>query len=103
MSITASYVILFVIVVRLLLKKAPKIFSYALWSVVFFRLICPFSFESIFSLIRINPQTVPHTIINAQAPQIQSGVAVIDQIANKTLNRSVAMPVPGAFDYPYGV
>ena len=100
MSITASYVILFVIVVRLLLKKAPKIFSYALWSVVFFRLICPFSFESIFSLIRINPQTVPHTIINAQAPQIQSGVAVIDQIANNTLNQSVPMPVTGASANP---
>jgi beta-lactamase regulating signal transducer with metallopeptidase domain len=96
MSITASYVILFVIVVRLLLKKAPKIFSYALWSVVFFRLICPFSFESIFSLIRINTQTVPHTIMNAQVPQIESGVAVIDQIANHSLNQSVSVPALGA-------
>ena len=56
MSLTASYVILFVLIARLLLRKAPKIFAYALWSVVLFRLICPFSFESILSLI---PQSVP--------------------------------------------
>ena len=36
MSLTASYVILFVIIVRLLLKKAPKVISYALWSVLHF-------------------------------------------------------------------
>jgi beta-lactamase regulating signal transducer with metallopeptidase domain len=47
MSLTASYVILIVIPVRLLLKKAPKAVSYALWSVVAFRLTIPFSFESI--------------------------------------------------------
>lgn len=45
MSLTASYAIIFVLAVRLILKRAPKIFSYALWSVVLFRLICPFSFE----------------------------------------------------------
>lgn len=44
MSITASYVILVVLLARTCLKKAPKIFSYALWSVALFRLICPFSF-----------------------------------------------------------
>ena len=51
MSITASYVILFVIVIRLMLKKAPKVISYALWSVVAFRLLVPFSFKSAFSLM----------------------------------------------------
>lgn len=42
MSITASFVIGAVILLRLLLKKAPKIFSYLLWIAVFFRLLCPF-------------------------------------------------------------
>ena len=51
MSITSSYVILFVILVRFLLKRFPKIFSYMLWLVVLFRLICPVSFESNISLI----------------------------------------------------
>ena len=50
MSFTASYVILFVILIRLLLKKSPKFISYALWGVVAFRLLIPFSFESMFSL-----------------------------------------------------
>lgn len=51
MSLTASYVILFVILVRLLLKKAPTVISYALWGIVAFRLIIPVSFESVYSLI----------------------------------------------------
>lgn len=96
MSITASYVILFVIVARLLLKKVPKIFSYALWSVVLFRLICPFSFESIFSFIPINIQTVPPNIIYSQTPQIHSGITVIDQATNKSL----PAPVVGASANP---
>lgn len=52
MSITASYVILLVIILRLLLKKAPKLFSYALWAVVLFRLIVPFSFSSALSFLK---------------------------------------------------
>ena len=54
MSITSSYVILFVLIARLILKKCPKIFSYILWAVVLFRLICPVSFESKLSLIPNN-------------------------------------------------
>jgi beta-lactamase regulating signal transducer with metallopeptidase domain len=50
MSLTASVVILAVLALRLLLKKAPKIFSYALWAVVLFRLLCPVSFSSPLSL-----------------------------------------------------
>lgn len=54
MSIMSSYVILFVLIARLLLKKCPKIFSYMIWAVVLFRLICPISFESKLSLIPNN-------------------------------------------------
>ena len=46
MSNTASIVILVVLLARLLLKKAPKVFSYALWAVVLCRLLCPFTFEA---------------------------------------------------------
>ncbi len=46
MSITASYAILIVVLVRLLLKGSPKIFSYAIWSVVFIRLVSPFTIEA---------------------------------------------------------
>ena len=44
MSITASVIILFVLLARLALKKAPKIFSYALWAVVLFRLAAIFAY-----------------------------------------------------------
>lgn len=53
MSITASYVAIGVILVRLLLKKAPKNFSYILWIPVLFRLVCPFSFGSDFSFFNL--------------------------------------------------
>ncbi|NLK01374.1 MAG: peptidase M56 [Clostridia bacterium] len=85
MSLTSSYVILFVMAVRLLLRRAPKIFSYALWSVVFFRLICPFSFKSIFSFIPLNTEAVPHGIIYSQTPEIQSGITVLDRAVNNSL------------------
>ena len=45
-NLTASVVILFVICVRQFLKRAPKIFSYALWGIVLLRLLVPFSIES---------------------------------------------------------
>ena len=86
-SLTASYVILFVILVRLLLKKAPKIISYALWGVVAFRLIIPFSFESMFSLMPRNTNTVPipHDIIYQQSPQINSGIEIVDSFVSQSL------------------
>ena len=51
MSVTASVVILFVLLARLLLKRSPKLFSYALWAVVLFRLLCPVSIAAEFSLL----------------------------------------------------
>lgn len=51
MSKTASIVILFVLAARVFLKKFPKSISYFLWIVVLFRLLCPFTFESIISFI----------------------------------------------------
>lgn len=51
MSITASVAILVILLARIMLKRAPKIFSYALWAVVLFRLLCPVSLTSGFSLM----------------------------------------------------
>lgn len=58
MSITASWIVLTVIVVRLLLRKAPKWIIVLMWGLAGIRLVCPFSFESIFSLIP-SAETVP--------------------------------------------
>ena len=78
MSITASFVILAVCAARLLLKKAPKAISYALWAVVAFRLLVPFSFESVFSLLPIKPEPIPQDIVYQAQPRIDSGINVID-------------------------
>ena len=57
MSLTASIVIVFVLLARLLLRKAPKVFSYALWGVVLFRLLCPISISSDLSLLGLLDRT----------------------------------------------
>lgn len=99
MSITASYAAVGVILVRLLLKKAPKIFSYILWIPVLFRLVCPFSFGSAFSffnLINLNAKQgigvsefVPQNIGLLQTPAIQSGIGSIDSAANTSLPSTI--------------
>lgn len=53
MSITAGIIICMVLAIRILLRRAPKIFSYLLWSVVLFRLLCPITLSSSFSALRI--------------------------------------------------
>lgn len=58
MSVTASAVILVILPARLLLKKMPKVFSYLLWSVVLFRLLCPVSISSQFSVLGVLGETV---------------------------------------------
>ncbi len=87
MSLTGSYVILCLILARQLLRRAPKILSYALWSVVGFRLIIPFSFESILSFIpkKVNIAPIPPDIIYQQRPQIHTGLETIDTFVNKSL------------------
>ncbi len=85
LSFNASLVILFVLAARLLLKKAPKIFSYALWSVVLFRLLFPFSMESLFSLLPTKPQPIPTNLASMPTPQIDTGIRVIDRAVNPIL------------------
>ena len=68
MSFTASIVIAVVLVARLFLNKAPKVFSYALWSVVLIRLICPFSIKSILSLIPQKANNISQQIVTSNTP-----------------------------------
>lgn len=71
MSLTSAFVILFVLLARLLLKKAPKVFSYALWAVVLFRLVCPFSFESVISLLPEKSEPItPEVLYSQELPEI---------------------------------
>jgi len=59
MSIDASIVIFVVIIARILLNKAPKRYSYLLWSIVGFRLCCPISFNAIFSIFELGEPNAP--------------------------------------------
>lgn len=95
MSITASYVALFVIAIRMLLKKAPKVFSYSLWLAVLIRLVFPFSFNSAFSFLNFlkpNAQAntgameyVPFNIGLMQNPAVDVGASRINQLVNSSL------------------
>ncbi len=58
MSLTASIIILCVLAARLLLKKAPKVYAYALWAVVLFRLLCPVSLSAPVSLLELTDPEV---------------------------------------------
>lgn len=89
MSISASCVALIVMLIRLALRKAPKIYSYALWAVVFFRLICPFTIQLPVSAVPVQPQTIPHDIVRSASPSIQSGVPVVDHAVNTAIERSL--------------
>ena len=64
MSMTGSIVILLVMLARVFLKRSPKIFSYTLWSVVLFRLLCPVAF------------TAPVSVLNALEPEVQEASEV---------------------------
>jgi len=92
-SLTTGWLILAVLLLRLCLKRAPGWLPCALWGLVGFRLICPFSLESALSLIpSANP--VPVSILYDAAPAIQSGMTAVDTVVNGALNSSMA-PVPG--------
>lgn len=80
MSITASYVAIATIIARLLLKKAPKVFSYALWSVVLFRLICPFSFSTSISLLGFIHPVQNSTSSTQYIPQDIGMMATIETV-----------------------
>ena len=88
MSITASWLVLAIIAVRLVFKKAPKWILCLLWALVAFRLICPFSIESAMSLIP-TAEPLPQEIIYTAEPQIHSGVPVIDHAVNPMLESSM--------------
>lgn len=67
MSLTGSMIILIVLFLRLCLKKAPKLFSYCLWAVVLFRLLCPVSFSAAFSVF---------SILSVPSAAFQNGVSI---------------------------
>ena len=89
MSISASWIVLAVLLLRLLLKKAPKWITVLLWGIVAIRLICPFSIESVMSLIP-STETISPEIMMDKTPTINSGVPIINNIVNPVIGESFA-------------
>lgn len=98
MSITGAYIAAAIMVIRLFMKKLPKKYSYALWSILGIRLLCPFSFSSaasFFNLIR--PETtesrmtyIPDNIAHSPSPSVTISVPEV----NEAINNSLPAPVP---------
>ena len=94
MSIAASWLILAVILLRIILKNAPKWIRCILWGLVAVRLICPISIESIFSLLP-SAETIPQDIMYVERPNIHTGVMAINSAVNPYISESMA---PGIGD-----
>ena len=98
MSISASWLILAVLILRLVLKKAPKWVNVLLWGIVAVRLAFPFSIESALSLIP-SAETISPGIMMDTVPSVQTGVAAINNVINPVIGSSLAS-APGASANP---
>ncbi len=92
MSISASWMILAVVLLRLLLRKAPRYIHCLLWALVGVRLAVPFSLRSVLSLIP-SAQTVPENIALSPAPAVDTGIEAVDQAVNPAISSSFAPDV----------
>ena len=90
LSISASWLVLAVLVLRLISKRSPKWVNVLLWGIVALRLVLPFSIESALSLIPSAETVSPAAVQFDPAPTITSGVSVIDNAVNPALSEHFA-------------
>lgn len=100
-SIAAGWLIFAVLLLRVLLKRASKGIRCLLWAFVAFRLVCPFSLESVFSLIP-SEETLSPEMLYARTPAVDSGMPALDSAMNPFMSQSFA-PVPEASVSPLQV
>ena len=93
MSISAGWLVLAVLALRLILRKAPKWVNVLLWGIVAVRLLCPISIESALSLIP-SPQTISPEIMMDHTPEITTGIPALNSAINPIISDSFA-PNPG--------
>lgn len=91
MSINAVWIILAVIVLRFLLKKAPKYINLVMWGLVGLRLVCPFTFESVLSLIP-SEETIPSNIAFVTSPSVDTGINAVNEIINPAVSQFSEVP-----------
>ena len=98
MSLTASVIIVTVLILRVLLRRAPRIYSYMLWTVVLFRLLCPITINTPLSVLGLfDPPIVettdsvsqvayiPNNIVHTENPEVTLPVPVLDNAINNAL------------------
>ena len=90
LSISASWLVLTVLALRMVLRRAPKWVNVLLWGMVALRLVLPFSIESALSLIPSAETVSPEVVQFYPAPTITSGVTIIDNAVNPSLSESFA-------------
>ena len=90
LSISASWLVLAVLVLRLISKRSPKWVNVLLWGIVALRLVLPFSIESALSLIPSAETVSPAAVQFDPAPTITSGVSIIDNAVNPSLSEHFA-------------
>ena len=90
LSISASWLVLAVLVLRLISKRSPKWMNVLLWGIVALRLVLPFSIESVLSLIPSAETVSPAVVQFDPAPTITSGVNIIDNAVNPALSEHFA-------------
>ena len=90
LSISASWLVLAVLVLRLVSKRSPKWVNVLLWGIVALRLVLPFSIESALSLIPSAETVSPAVVQFDPAPTITSGVSIIDNAVNPSLSEHFA-------------
>ncbi|MCI8994475.1 MAG: hypothetical protein HFI30_02120 [Lachnospiraceae bacterium] len=100
MSITASWLILAVVLLRFMLKKAPKWVAVLLWGIVALRLVVPFSFESALSLIP-SAETFNAHNIQYETPVISSGIPAVNNVVNPVLGKTFAPNPVGSINPLY--
>jgi len=110
---TASIVILFVLFARLLLKKAPKGFSYVLWYVVLFRLLCPVAFSSPVSLLGMlhapiresggaasSIEYIPNDIVHTEFPEVDIPIPGVSDAVGRRLPRGAEQLAADPLEFP---
>lgn len=91
MSINAVWLILAVIVLRFILKKAPKYINLIMWTLVGLRLVCPFTIESMLSLIP-SEETIPSNIAFVSSPSVDTGFNAVNEIINPAVSQFSEVP-----------
>lgn len=89
MSISAGWIVLAVLLLRLIFRKAPAWSQVLLWVMVAVRLICPFSVESVVSILP-SGETISTHILTEPVPAVNTGIPFLDGVINPVLGESLA-------------